>query len=587
MGEVYRARDTRLGREVAIKVLPGRRRRATPTASRASSARRAPSPALNHPNIVILHSIEDEDGIRFLTMELVEGESLDRSSSPGGLPLARVLELAIALADALAAAHERGVVHRDLKPANVMVTPRRAGQGARLRARQAGGRGAGDGAARGRGRDGGRAALDASGRSWAPCRTWRPSRCAARRWTRAPTCSRSASCSTSWPPGAGPFTGATSADVSSAILRDAPPPLHARARRPAARPRAHRRAAASRRIRERRFQTALDVLQRAAARAPRARDAAAPAPARPAASAASVASIAVLPFVNRSADADDEYFSDGLADELLNVLAKIRGLRVAARTSSFHVQGQGRDASPRSGRRWTSPRVLEGSVRKSGNRVRISVQLVNVADGYHLWSETYDRTLEDIFAVQDDIAQSVVKELRTTLLGEAPDSEASGEAKAEVAAAARGRGSEPRGAPALPAGPLPVRAAIARAPGEGRGLPPARAGTRTRVRPRVGRPCRRDPRPGRAGREVRRGGATEGPRGGGPRARAGARPAGGPRGAGGPPGALRLGLARGRGHGQAHARGGPGQLQRIEPRRRHRQRDGPLRRGHRVRPPGL
>ena len=87
--------------------------------------------------------------------------------------------------------------------------------------------------------------------------------------------------------------------------------------------------------------------------------------------------------------------------------------------------------------------MLEGSVRKAGNRVRISVQLVKVADGYHLWSETYDRTLDDIFAVQDDIAQSVVKELRTTLLGEEADSDASGEAKAEVAQAAKGRGTDP------------------------------------------------------------------------------------------------------------------------------------------------
>ena len=128
-------------------------------------------------------------------------------------------------------------------------------------------------------------------------------------------------------------------------------------------------------------------------------------------------SIAVLPFVNRSHDEDDEYFSDGLADELLNVLAKIRGLRVAARSSAFTFKGKSATVAE-VGRALNVATVLEGSVRKAGNRMRISVQLVKVADGYHLWSETYDRTLEDIFAVQDDIAQSVVKELRTTLLGE-------------------------------------------------------------------------------------------------------------------------------------------------------------------------
>ena len=128
-------------------------------------------------------------------------------------------------------------------------------------------------------------------------------------------------------------------------------------------------------------------------------------------------SIAVLAFANRSASADDEYFSDGLADELLNVLAKIKGLRVAARTSAFSFKGK-QTTVAEIGNILNVATVLEGSVRKSGNRVRISVQLVKVDDGFQLWSETYDRTLDDIFAVQDDIAQSVVKELRTTLLGE-------------------------------------------------------------------------------------------------------------------------------------------------------------------------
>src|SRR6185295_5979359 len=153
-----------------------------------------------------------------------------------------------------------------------------------------------------------------------------------------------------------------------------------------------------------------------------------------------VPSIAVLPFANRSHDEEDEYFSDGLADELLNVLAKIRGLRVAARTSSFQFKGKNDDISV-IGRKLNVTTVLEGSVRKAGNRMRVSVQLVKVADGYHLWSETYDRTLEDIFAVQDDIAQSVVKELRSTLLGETQDAGASGEA--EVSRAAKGRSTDP------------------------------------------------------------------------------------------------------------------------------------------------
>jgi adenylate cyclase len=153
-------------------------------------------------------------------------------------------------------------------------------------------------------------------------------------------------------------------------------------------------------------------------------------------------SIAVVPFVNRSRDEEDEYFSDGLADELLNVLAKIRGLRVAARSSAFTFKNKNATVAD-VGRALNVGAVLEGSVRKSGNRVRISVQLVNVADGYHLWAESYDRTFEDIFAVQDDIAQSVVKELRSTLLGEPVDAMAVRDVTAQVAAAVKGRATDP------------------------------------------------------------------------------------------------------------------------------------------------
>ncbi len=149
-------------------------------------------------------------------------------------------------------------------------------------------------------------------------------------------------------------------------------------------------------------------------------------------------SIAVLPFVNMSRDEENEYFADGLAEELLNVLAKIRGLRVAARSSAFSFKGKGATVAE-VGRTLNVATVLEGSVRKAGNRMRISVQLVKVVDGYQLWSETYDRTLDDIFAVQDDIAQSVLKELRTALLGDAGGKDVA----ATVAAAVKGRSTDP------------------------------------------------------------------------------------------------------------------------------------------------
>ena len=149
-------------------------------------------------------------------------------------------------------------------------------------------------------------------------------------------------------------------------------------------------------------------------------------------------SIAVLAFANRSASADDEYFSDGLADELLNVLARIKGLRVAARTSAFSFKGKSTTIAE-IGRMLNVATVLEGSVRKSGNRIRVAVQLVKVSDGYQLWSESFDRTMDDIFAVQDDIAQAVVKELRTVLMHEDGGAGLDAAISAQVAQVAAGR----------------------------------------------------------------------------------------------------------------------------------------------------
>jgi len=130
-------------------------------------------------------------------------------------------------------------------------------------------------------------------------------------------------------------------------------------------------------------------------------------------------SIAVLPFINMSDDPGNEYFSDGLSEELLNLLSKIPELHVAARTSSFSFKGEKIDI-PTAAKKLNVANILEGSVRKAGNRVRITTQLIKAADGYHLWSETYDRTIEDIFAVQDEIAGAVVGALKVSLLGEVP-----------------------------------------------------------------------------------------------------------------------------------------------------------------------
>ena len=125
-------------------------------------------------------------------------------------------------------------------------------------------------------------------------------------------------------------------------------------------------------------------------------------------------SLAVLPFVNMSSDPENEYFSDGITEELLNVLAQEQGLQVTARTSSFAFKGQHRDIK-QIGAQLGAKNILEGSVRKSGNRIRITAQLISAVDGYHIWSETFDRQLEDIFALQDEIAQKITNRLREKL----------------------------------------------------------------------------------------------------------------------------------------------------------------------------
>jgi len=355
---------------------------------------------------------------------------------PGGLPLAQVLDMAIALSDALVAAHERGVVHRDLKPANVMVT--REGRVKVL--------------------DFGLAKLaspDASpdltqaATAVSPLST--EGQVVGTIPYMAPEQIRGEAVDArtdlfalgivvyELATGKRPFAGETHVDTSHAILREQPQALSSvRTDLPPDLERIVSRCL-EKNPRER-FQTALDVsneLRRLRKELQRSDSGVAgrPAPDK-------VASIAVLPFANRSGSADDEYFSDGLADELLNVLSKIKGLRVIARSSTYTFKGKQVTAGE-IGRALDVATLLEGSVRKAGNRVRISVQLVNVADNSHLWSETYDRTLDDIFAVQDDIAQSVVKELRALLLGHEPDSRVSGEARTEVAAAVVGRGRNP------------------------------------------------------------------------------------------------------------------------------------------------
>jgi serine/threonine protein kinase len=448
MGEVYRALDSRLGREVAIKVLSASLAGHPDRLARLDREARTVA-ALNHPNVVTLYSLEELDGVRFLTMELVDGRTLD-DAAESGLTLEHTLQIALAISEALVAAHAKGVVHRDLKPGNVMLT-----RDGRVKVLDFG-------LAKPSQND---SDLDATQSDTVSRPLSSPGQQLGTVPYMAPEQVRGRAVDTRTDlfafgivlyellTGMRPFTGDNAADVTSAILRDVVPRVSTlRPELPFALDALVARCLEK--APERRFQSALEIstelrlilrdLERSsdsATRWPSGAIGASP-PSGPPSSdtgSRSLSSIAVLPFVNRSRDPDDEYFADGLADELLNVLTRIRGLRVAARTSSFQFKEQ--TESPEAiGRKLNVDTLLEGSVRRSGARVRISVQLVKTTDGFQLWSKSYDRALDDIFAVQDDIAESVVQELRAALLGETPAAIESGEVRAEVAEAAKGRG---------------------------------------------------------------------------------------------------------------------------------------------------
>ncbi len=418
MGEVYRARDVRLDREVAVKVLPERFAQDAVALARFQREAKAVA-ALSHPGIVAIYDLGTEQGVPFVVMELLHGQTLGRrlKQSPPGIDDA--LAIAIAIAEGLAAAHGKGIVHRDVKPDNVFLTQ--------------------DGGVKVL--DFGLARLDAKGKGGGPGSADTVTLETQPGVVLGTVAYMSPEQVRGWPAdarsdvfafgcmlyemltGRRPFTGETNADLMAAILHDSPPALSASGR--------HRPADADRIIARclekdpaRRYPTCREVADalRGVRRSPPDLDdgtqwcaETAPAPTAPVAPAPrQPPSVAVLPFVNMSADKDNEYFSDGLAEELINALSKVEGLRVASRTSTFAFKGKNEDVRT-IGKQLNVRTVLEGSVRKSGNRLRIQAQLVNVADGYHLWSETYNRQLEDVFAIQDEIAQSITQALQVLL----------------------------------------------------------------------------------------------------------------------------------------------------------------------------
>ena len=399
MGEVFRARDTRLGRDVAIKVLPDAVASDAQRLARFDLEARTVA-GLNHPNIVVLHSIEEDRGIRFLTMELVDGQTLDALVVPGGLAPVRVLEIAVQVADALTAAHGRNVVHRDLKPTNIMLT--RDGRVKVLDfglAKLAGGADSGSADAEAVTLP----AVSFAGQVLGTLPYMAPEQVRGGTVDARSDLFAYGALLYELVTGRRPFTGATSADVSSAILRDTPPTISSL--------RADSIGGLDRIVSrclekdpQARFQSALEItrelrlLQQAEA------------PGAAASGADIIRSLAVLPLDNVSRDPAQEYFADGMTEALISDLARLRHLRVISRTSAMKYKGA-RKALPEIARELDVDAILEGSALLVGKRVRISVQLVSARRDEMLWSDRYDRDLEDILALQSDVAGAVAREI--------------------------------------------------------------------------------------------------------------------------------------------------------------------------------
>ena len=397
MGEVYRARDTRLGREVAIKGLPEAFAKHPERLARFEGEARLLA-SLNHPNIAGIFGLEESAGTPYLVLELVEGETLAARLARGPLSVREALELGGQVAAAVEAAHDGGVIHRDLKPANVMITPTGiakvldfglaklvapggVGESARadtlVEVSEAGvilGTAAYMSPEQARGRQ-----VDRRSDVWSfgcvlyECLAGRPA-----------------------------FAGETVSDLIARILEREPdwsalpagtPPRVCEILKRCLRKNAAERPRDIRDVR-------LELVEEAAGSVTSGRTA--------------LPSVAVLPFINLSADPENDYFADGITEDVIAHLAKVRSLKVISRTSVmvFKKREKGlREIGAALG----AGTIVDGSVRRAGNRVRIVAKLIDAMTDEHLWVETYDRDLTDIFTIQTDVALKIAAALQAEL----------------------------------------------------------------------------------------------------------------------------------------------------------------------------
>jgi len=396
MGVVYKAEDTKLDRTVALKFLAPELTRDPDAKARFIHEAKAAS-ALDHPNICTIHEIDEtDDGRLFIAMACYEGETLKERINKGPLALDEAVDICSQLAHGLTKAHNQSIVHRDIKPANIFLTK--------------------DGFVKivdfGVAKLAGQTRMTRTGSTLGTVGYMSPEQFKGEDVDQRSDIWALGVVLYEMVTGEMPFKGDYEQAVMYSIMNEEPRP--ARSLRPDLPTKVeHLIGKTLLKDPNERHQTALELIQALESlknlsgirKANTYSD-----------DTEQLPSIAVLPFTNMSPDPENQYFGDGLTEELINALAQIEGLRVAARTSTFCFRGEEVDIRD-IGEKLNVGTVLEGSVRKAGNRLRITAQLINIADGYHLWSKRFDREMQDIFEIQDEIAHAIVDQLKVKLVG--------------------------------------------------------------------------------------------------------------------------------------------------------------------------